>query len=149
MPKEWYISFHGGDERTSLNNIHVYSTDGKKLRKALNKKSVPEGFFAPDNNLYVADRAADCVRIYEAHTGHFLRNLVSGSDQVDRPIHLLLSPDDRYLLLEAAGPIQFCDMTCARTPRRSLSRQNPVVLWPSRNGIRRRRFSVCRQSEFE
>jgi hypothetical protein len=43
MPKEWYISFHGGDEKTSLNNIHVYSTDGKKLRKALNKKSIPQG----------------------------------------------------------------------------------------------------------
>jgi DNA-binding beta-propeller fold protein YncE len=237
MPKEWYISFHGGDEKTSLNNIHVYSTDGKKLRKALNKKSVPEGItlrelrgfafgpdknlyvvnayfeysevlkfngalnkdgqhnfagvfvkrhtdlnpgidhpfnvafdsngdlyvssqntslvaryhgpagksgqpglpmpfpqsldpdlnlppgtfvpsakhvsnglvevreaiFAPDNNLYVADRAADCVRIYEAHTGHFLRNLVSGSDQVDRPIHLLVSPDNRYLFIGSGG----------------------------------------------
>jgi len=40
MPKEWYVSFHGGEEKTSLNNIHVYSTDGKKLRKALNKKKV-------------------------------------------------------------------------------------------------------------
>ncbi len=64
MPKEWYISFHGGDEKTSLNNIHVYSTDGKKLRKALNKKSVPEGItlrelrgfaFGPDKNLYVVN----------------------------------------------------------------------------------------------
>ena len=64
MPKEWYISFHGGDEKTSLNNIHVYSTDGKKLRKALNKKSVPEGMtlrelrgfaFGPDKNLYVVN----------------------------------------------------------------------------------------------
>ena len=42
---------------------------------------VREAIFAPNNDLYVADRAADCVRIYEAHTGHFLRNLVSGSDQ--------------------------------------------------------------------
>ena len=64
MPKEWYISFHGGDEKTSLNNIHVYSTDGIKLRKALNKKSVPEGItlrelrgfaFGPDKNLYVVN----------------------------------------------------------------------------------------------
>ena len=64
---------------------------------------VREAIFAPDNNLYVADRAADCVRIYEAHTGHFLRNLVSGSDQVDRPIHLLLSPDGRYLFIGSGG----------------------------------------------
>src|SRR6266567_4184083 len=37
MPKEWYISFHGGEEKASLNNIHVYSTEGKELRKALDK----------------------------------------------------------------------------------------------------------------
>jgi hypothetical protein len=237
MPKEWYISFHGGDEKVSLNNIHVYSTDGKKLRKALNKKSVaagvtlrelrgfvfgpdqnlyvvnayfeysevlkfkgtlnkdgqhdfagvfvkrhadmnpgidhpfnvafdaegdlyvssqntsliaryhgpaskigqpgtpmpfPQGLdfdmdlppgtfvpsaklasngllevraviFAPNGDLYVADRAADCVRIYEARTGRYLQNLVSRSDQLDRPIHLLLSPDSRYLLIGSGG----------------------------------------------
>src|SRR6266480_223568 len=243
MPKEWYVSFHGGEEQTSLNNIHVYSTDGKKLRKALNKKSLSEsmtlrelrGFvfgpdgnlyvvnayfeysevlkftgalnkdgqhnfagvfvkrhpelnpgidhpfnivfdsngdlyvssqntslvaryhgpagnhgqpgrpmpfpqsldpslnlppgtfvpsakhasnglveareaiFMPGNSLYVADRAADCVRIYDASTGHFLRNLVTATDQIDRPI-------------------QFCDMIFAGTLQASLSRQNPEVL---------------------
>ena len=238
MPKEWYISFHGGDEKVSLNNIHVYSSDGNKLRKALNKKSVPDditlrelrGFvFGPDQNLYVvnayfkyseilkfkgalnkdgqhdfagvfvkrhaemnpgidhpfnaafdsdgdlfvssqntnlvaryhgpasktgrpgtpmpfpeslnleidlppgtfvpsaklapnglldvraviftpnndflyvADRAGDCVRIYEARTGRYLRNLVSRSNQIDRPIHLLHSPDGRYLLIGSGG----------------------------------------------
>jgi len=237
MPKEWYVSFHGGEEKTSLNNIHVYSTDGKKLRKALNKKSLSEsmtlrelrGFvfgpdgnlyvvnayfeysevlkftgalnkdgqhnfagvfvkrhpelnpgidhpfnivfdsngdlyvssqntslvaryhgpagnhgqpgrpmpfpqsldpslnlppgtfvpsakhasnglveareaiFMPGNSLYVADRAADCVRIYDASTGHFLRNLVTATDQIDRPIHLLLSPDGRYLFIGSGG----------------------------------------------
>ena len=238
MPKEWYVSFHGGEEKASFNNIHVYSTDGKELRKALNKKSLPEGIklrelrgfvfgpdqnlyvvnayfeysevlkfkgtlnengqhdfvdvfvkrhaemnpgidhpfnlafdsegdlyvssqntsivaryhgpasktgtpgtpmpfpdglalqkgdlppgtfvpsaklvsnglldvraviFAPNNNLYVADRAADCVRIYEGRTGRHLRNLVSRSDQLDKPIHLLLSPDGRYLLVGSGG----------------------------------------------
>jgi len=64
MPKEWYVSFHGGEEKVSLNNIHVYSTDGKELRKALNKKSLPDGIrlrelrgfvFGPDQNLYVVN----------------------------------------------------------------------------------------------
>jgi DNA-binding beta-propeller fold protein YncE len=239
MPKEWYVSFHGGEEKASLNNIHVYSTDGKELRKALNKKSLPEGtklrelrgfVFGPDRNLYVvnayfeysevlkfkgalnengqhdfaevfvkrhaemnpgidhpfnlafdsegdlyvssqntnliaryhgpaskkgkpgtpmplpqrldlenldlppgtfipsakfaanglldvravifasnndflyvADRAADCVRIYEARTGRYLRNVVSRSEQLDKPIHLLPSPDNRYLLIGSGG----------------------------------------------
>jgi hypothetical protein len=237
MANEWYVSFHGGEEKASLNNIHVYSPDGKELRKALNKKSVPasitlrelRGFvfgpdqdlyvvnayfkysevlrfkgvlnkdgqhdfdsvfvkrhtdmnpgidhpfniafdsegdlyvssqntnlvaryhgpasktgrpgmpmplpegldvkvnpppgtfvpsaklasnglldvraviFAPNNDLYVADRAGDCVRIYEAHTGRYLRNLVSRSDQLDKPIHLLHSPDGHYLLIGSGG----------------------------------------------
>ena len=64
MPKEWYISFHGGEEKASLNNIHVYSTKGKGLRKALNKKSLSNGItlrelrgfvFGPDKNLYVVN----------------------------------------------------------------------------------------------
>jgi hypothetical protein len=238
MSNEWYVSFHGGEEKASLNNIHVYSTEGMILRKALNKKSLPEGtklrelrgfvfgpdqnlyvvnayfeysevlkfkgalnengehdfaevfvkrhtemnpgidhpfnvafdsegdlyvssqntnliaryhgpasktgkpgtpmplpqgldrgkvdlppgtfipsaklasnglmevravIFAPNNDLYVADRAADCVRIYEARTGRHLRNLVSRTDHLDRPIHLLFSPDTRYLLIGSGG----------------------------------------------
>jgi len=238
MPKEWYVSFHGGEEKASLNNIHVYSTEGMILRKALNKKSLPEGtklrelrgfvfgpdqnlyvvnayfeysevlkfkgalnengqhdfaevfikrhaevnpgidhpfnvafdsegdlyvssqntnliaryhgpasktgkpgtpmplpqdldrgkvdlppgtfipsaklasnglmevravIFAPNNDLYVADRAADCVRIYEARTGRHLRNLVSRSDQLDKPIHLLFSPGGSYVFIGSGG----------------------------------------------
>ena len=237
MPKEWYVSFHGGEGESTLNNIHVYSTGGEKLRKALNKESLPAGIklrelrgfvfgpdqnlyvvnayfeysqilkfngtlnengqhdfaqvfvkrhaenpgidhpfnlafdsegdlyvssqntcliaryhgpgsktgkpgtpmplpeslhlekadfppgtfvpsaklasngllevraviFAPNNEMFVADRAADCVRIYEARTGRHLRNLSQQSDQLDRPIHLLLSPDGRYLLIGSGG----------------------------------------------
>jgi hypothetical protein len=237
MANEWYVSFHGGEEKATLNNIHVYATEGTKLRKALNKESLPEGIklrelrgfvfgpdrnlyvvnayfeysqvlqfkgalnengqhdfcevfvkrhaenpsidhpfnvvfdsegdlyvssqntnliaryhgpaskkgkpgtpmplpeslhlekadfppgtfvpssklasngllevraviFAPNNELYVADRAADCVRIYDGRTGHHLRNLSAQSDQLDRPIHLLLSPDGRYLLIGSGG----------------------------------------------
>jgi DNA-binding beta-propeller fold protein YncE len=237
MPKEWYVSFHGGEEKASFNNIHVYSTDGQESRKALNKESLPEGItlrelrgfvFGPDQNLYVvnayfeysevlkfkgalnkdgqhdfmgvfvkrhaemnpgidhpfnvafnsegdlyvssqntslvaryhgpnsktgqpgmpmpfpeglafnedlppgtfvpsaklgskgllevrgvifasngdllvADRAADCVRIYQGRTGRYLQDIVSESNQLDRPIHLLLSPDGRYLLIGSGG----------------------------------------------
>jgi glucose/arabinose dehydrogenase len=238
MANEWYVSFHGGEEKAALNNIHVYSTDGKELRKALNKKSLPEGIklrelrgfvfgpdqnlyvvnayfeysevlkfkgapnengehdfvevfvkrhgqinpgidhpfnvvfdsdgdlyvssqntnliaryhgpssnrgkpgtpmplpdsllvkkanfppgtfipsanlvatgllevraviFAPNDDLYVADRAGDCVRIYEGRSGRHLRNLVSRNDQLNRPIHLLLSPDGRYLFIGSGG----------------------------------------------
>lgn len=60
----WYISFHGGDDPSSLNNIHVYGADGRELRKALNRDSLPPGVelrelrgfaFGPDGNLYVAN----------------------------------------------------------------------------------------------
>jgi hypothetical protein len=64
MLNEWYISFHGGDEKESLNNIHVYSSDGHQVRKALNIKSLAAGVtlrelrgfvFGPDRNLYVVN----------------------------------------------------------------------------------------------
>lgn len=60
----WYISFHGGDNSSSLNNIHVYDADGRELGKALNRNSLPPGLelrelrgfaFGPDGNLYVAN----------------------------------------------------------------------------------------------
>jgi DNA-binding beta-propeller fold protein YncE len=65
---------------------------------------VRAAIFAPNNEfLYVADRAADCVRTYEARTGRYLRNLVSRSDELDKPIHLLHSPDGRYLFIGSGG----------------------------------------------
>jgi hypothetical protein len=262
MPKEWYVSFHGGDEKVSLNNIHVYSTDGKELRKALSKKSLdagvklrelrgfvfgPDGdlyvvnayfeysevlkfkgapnkdgqhdfaevfvkrhadmnpginhpfnivfdpngdlyvssqntslvgryhgpagkqgrpglpmpfpesldfdrylppgtfvpsaklasngvlevraaIFATNGDLYVADRAADCVRVYEARTGHFLRNLVSeANSSINRSICCSVQTAAIFLL-EAAVTIQFFDTIFAKTPQASLWHQNPVVL---------------------
>ena len=60
----WYISFHGGDNPNSLNNIHVYDAGGRELRKALNRDSLPPGVelrelrgfaFGPDENLYVVN----------------------------------------------------------------------------------------------
>lgn len=260
MPNEWYISFHGGEEKSAFNNIHVYSSDGTKLRKALNKKSIPDGIvlrelrgfifgpdrnlyvvnayfkyseilkftgelnkngqhdfagvfvkrhpdtnpgidhpfnaafdsdgnlyvssqntnlvaryhgpvsktgqagmpmplpegvdlkvdpppgtfvpsakiasnglldvraviFAPNKDLYVADRAADCVRIYEDRTGRYLRNLVSRSDQLDKPIHLLFSPDGRYLLIGSGGNDSIL--------RHDIDQRSTSVFVPSKSG---------------
>ena len=237
MPNEWYVSFHGGAEKDSLNNIHVYSSDGREVRKALNTKSLaadvtlrelrgfvfgpdrnlyvvnsyyeysevlkfkgvlnkdgqhdfvdifakrdtssnpglshpfnavfdsegdlyvssqdtslisryhgpttkvgksgtpmplpsfikdsnamPPGTFVPsknlssngvrvvreaifglDGNLYVADREANCVKKYQGHSGSYLGKLVSQSDGLDNPIHLLFSPDGRYLFIGNGG----------------------------------------------
>ena len=64
MKLEWYISFHGGAESGALNNIHVHSPEGRKLRKALNQDSLPptvalrelRGFtMGPDGMLYVVN----------------------------------------------------------------------------------------------
>ena len=76
MKSEWYISFHGGDEAATLNNIHVFSTNGVFLRKALKKDSLPasvtlrelRGFaFGPDGDLYVANAFQDYSQILRFH----------------------------------------------------------------------------------
>jgi len=72
MKKEWYISFHGGEDASTLNNIHVYSAAGKWLRKALNKSSLPQkvslrelrGFtIDPDGNLFVVNAFKDFSQV--------------------------------------------------------------------------------------
>lgn len=64
MNHEWYLTFHGGAGRSDLNSIHVYSAEGKKLRKALDRSSLPpdlelrelrDHVFGPDGDLYVAN----------------------------------------------------------------------------------------------
>jgi DNA-binding beta-propeller fold protein YncE len=91
----------------SLDRGDVYLPPGTFVPSAkLASNGVQEvraAIFAPNGDLYVADRAADCVRVYGARTSHFLRNLVSRSDQLDKPIHLRLSPDGRYLLIGSSG----------------------------------------------
>jgi hypothetical protein len=68
----WYLSFHGGTDRHSRNNIHVYSETGEELRKALNRKSLPDhielrelrGFgFGPDHHLYVVNAYREASQI--------------------------------------------------------------------------------------
>lgn len=64
MTREWYLTSHGGVERSDVNTIHVYSAEGKKLRKALDLASLPATVelrelrghtFGPDGCLYVAN----------------------------------------------------------------------------------------------
>lgn len=72
MHYEWYLTFHGGEGRSDLNNIHVYSAKGKKLRKALDRASLPADIelrelrdhtFGPDGDLYVANAYKECSQI--------------------------------------------------------------------------------------
>src|SRR5260370_18752439 len=94
---------------------------------------VRKAIFGPNGDLYVADRAADCVRIYEAPTGHFLRNLVSRSDQLDKPIHLLLSPDGRYLFIGSGGKnLIFGPDFFSNSTTRFLSSKTPRFNCPAR-----------------
>ena len=95
-----------------------------EARQAVSSKSGKR--FPPNGDLYVTIVLPLRTRSMRLRTGHFLRSTFSRSDQLDKPIHLLLRSDGRYLFLEAAVTIQFSDMTFARTPRRFLSRQNTV-----------------------
>jgi hypothetical protein len=38
----WYLSFYGGTERNSRNDIHIYSAGSEELGKALNPRSLPD-----------------------------------------------------------------------------------------------------------
>ncbi len=68
----WYLSFHGGTDHNSRNNIHVYSETGDELGKALNRKGLPDhielrelrGFgFGPDRHLYVVNAYREASQI--------------------------------------------------------------------------------------
>ena len=106
--------------------------------------------FAPNNEMFVADRAADCVRIYEARTGRHLRNLSQQSDQLDRPIHLLLSPDGRYLLIGSGGKDSILrhDLRQGSTSV-FVEPKSAGLNGPGRNGIWRRWFPLRCQSQFK
>ena len=100
MTKEWYISFHGGDESSTLNNIHVYSAGGKWLRKALSKDSLPHAValrelrgvtIGPDGNIYVVNAFKDFSQILRfhgklnAHEQHDFMDVFVQYDAVSNP----------------------------------------------------------------
>jgi DNA-binding beta-propeller fold protein YncE len=60
----WYVSFHGGDDADSWNNIHSFDPEGKPTGKMLAADDLPHGLelrelrgfaFGPDGDLYVAN----------------------------------------------------------------------------------------------
>lgn len=100
MNREWYLTFHGGDGRSDLNNIHVFSTDGKKLRKALDRSSLPATVelrelrghtFGPDGDLYVANAFREFSEILRFHGTrdkqgkHSFRDVFVQNDAVRNP----------------------------------------------------------------
>ena len=100
MNHEWYLTFHGGDGRSDLNSIHVYSADGKKLRKALDRSSLPADVelrelrgvtFGPDGDLYVANAFQDFSQIIRFHGTrdkegkHAFRDVFVQNDAVRNP----------------------------------------------------------------
>src|SRR4051794_1172672 len=118
MPKEWYISFHGGEEADSFNNIHVYSTEGKELRKALSKKSLAPGVklrelrgfaFGPDKDLYVVNAYFEYSEILkfkgeldndEQHDfiGVFVKRHANLNPAIDHPFNVVFdSEGDLYV----------------------------------------------------
>jgi hypothetical protein len=100
MHNEWYITFHGGAEATTLNNIHVFSSEGRHLRKALKKDSLPAGIalrelrgftFGPDSDLYVANAFQDYSQILRFHGKpdgdgqHAFRDIFAQHDKEQNP----------------------------------------------------------------
>jgi streptogramin lyase len=100
MKKEWYLSFHGGEERKELNNIHVYSQSGRELRKALDTDHLPASVelrelrahvFGPDGDLYIANAFRECSQILrfsrerDKHNQHRFHNIFIEFDQLTNP----------------------------------------------------------------
>ena len=74
--RRWYVTFHGGDAKHALNNIHAYTRDGAEIGTALAKQSLPKGVdlrelrgfsFGPDGNLYVVNAYRDYSQVLRFH----------------------------------------------------------------------------------
>jgi hypothetical protein len=100
MNRDWYLTFHGGAERSDLNSIHVYSADGRKVGKALDRGSLPATVelrelrghtFGPDGDLYVANSFQDFSQILRFHSTrgqngkHAFREVFVENDAVHNP----------------------------------------------------------------
>lgn len=76
MTHQWYLTFHGGAERSDINSIHAYDVGGRKIGKALDRRSLPANLelrelrghvFGPDGDLYVANSFKDYSEIIRFH----------------------------------------------------------------------------------
>ena len=118
MKKEWYLTFHGGAASSDLNNIHVFSAGGEKLRKALDTDSLPRGLelrelrgfaFGPDGNLYVVNAFQNYSQIIcfdgmlDKHKQHDFRGVFVKQDAgdnrgLDHPFNVVFdSAGDLYV----------------------------------------------------
>ena len=132
MKREWYISFHGGAERSALNNIHVHSLEGRKLRKALNQDSLPpnvalrelRGFTTgPDGLLYVVNAFHEFSQIlrfkgkrnkHQQHSFHdvFVEHGAARNSGLIHPFNIIfdvrgdlyVASQDTSLILRYFGP---------------------------------------------
>lgn len=68
--------------------------------------TVRDAVFGPDGNLYVIDRDTNSIRRYDGQSGRFLDQLVS--EHLDKPVHLLFSPDGGSLFCSSAGNHSIC-----------------------------------------
>jgi hypothetical protein len=87
-------------------------------------KAVRHALIGPEGHLYVADRDADCVRVYDGQSGAYLEAITS--DDLSKPIHLLFTPDQKSLLIGSCGNDAIV--------RYDLERLSTDVLVPSRTG---------------
>jgi hypothetical protein len=60
-------------------------------------RAVRRAIFAPDGDLYVADRDSDSVKRYDVHSGALRREYTH--DCLDAPVHLAFRPADGSLLV--------------------------------------------------
>ncbi|MBF0527021.1 MAG: SMP-30/gluconolactonase/LRE family protein [Deltaproteobacteria bacterium] len=83
---KWYISFTGGSNSSSINNIMIYSQDGTAKGKALNESGLPAGVtlkelrgftFGPDANLYVVNAYKDYSQVLQ------FKGLLNANGQYD------------------------------------------------------------------
>ena len=100
MKHRWHLTFHGGADRSDLNSIHVYSSEGSHFGKALDRASLPEDLelrelrghtFGPDGDLYVANAFKEFSQIIRFHGArdrrgkHAFREVFVRNDPIANP----------------------------------------------------------------
>jgi hypothetical protein len=76
---------------------------------------VREAIFGPDGHFYVADRDGDCVRKYDGKSAAPLGRVVTHTDNLDKPIHLLFDGHNLYIGSGGNDSILKHDLTLQKT----------------------------------